>query len=131
MSVAAVTKADDLSLPTIVPDRTARKKQGGDAQHSADMLCCAARLRYTRIDMPVDHATETRDMETDRVVIPGIVKEGIVVPQNDTPLPDGAHVEIVIGPADITGELQAEFAAWEQASDEAWSMIDEWEKEEQ
>ena len=70
-------------------------------------------------------------MESYRLVIPGIVKEGIVVPQNDTPLPDGAHVEIVIGPTEITSELQAEFAAWEKASDEAWNMIDEWEKEEQ
>jgi len=27
--------------------------------------------------------------------------------------------------------LQAEFEQWEQASDEAWAMIDQWEMEEQ
>ena len=32
-------------------------------------------------------------MATERIVIPGIVKNGMVVPQNDTPLPDGAHVD--------------------------------------
>ena len=64
-----------------------------------------------------------------RLVIPGIVKNGIVVPQNDTPLPDGAHVDIVIGPADVTPALQAEVDQWEKASDEAWAMIDRWEAE--
>jgi len=29
-------------------------------------------------------------------------------------------VDIVIGPAEMTPELQAELAQWEQASDEAW-----------
>jgi hypothetical protein len=53
-----------------------------------------------------------------------------VVPQNDTPLPDGAHVDIILGPADITPELQAELAQWEKASEEAWAMIDRWETEE-
>ena len=70
-------------------------------------------------------------MATERIVIPGIVKNGVVVPQNDTPLPDGAHVDIILGPADISPALQAEFAQWEQASDEAWAMIDQWEVEEQ
>jgi hypothetical protein len=68
-------------------------------------------------------------MGTKRVVIPGIVKNGLVVPQNDTPLPNGAHVDIIIGPADVTPALQAEFDQWEQASDEAWAMIDRWETE--
>jgi hypothetical protein len=58
------------------------------------------------------------------LVIPEIVKNSTVVPQNDKPLPDGAHVDILIGPADMTPELQAEFAQWEKASDEAWAMID-------
>jgi hypothetical protein len=69
-------------------------------------------------------------MAAERLVIPGIVKNGIVVPQNDTPLPDGAHVDIVIGAADVPPELQAELAQWEKASDEAWAMIDRWESEE-
>jgi len=70
-------------------------------------------------------------MAADRLVIPGVVKGGLVVPQNDTPLPDGAHVEIVLGAAEVTQELQAEFDRWDKAGDEAWSMIDQWEKEEQ
>jgi len=69
-------------------------------------------------------------MATERLVIPGIVKNGVVVPQNDTPLPDGVHVDIVIGAADVPPELQAEWAQWETASDEAWAMIDRWETEE-
>jgi hypothetical protein len=70
-------------------------------------------------------------MATKRVVIPGIVKNGLVGPENDTPLPDCAHVEIIIGPADVTPALRAEFDQWEQASDEAWVMIDRWETEDQ
>jgi len=66
-------------------------------------------------------------MATERLVIPGIVKNGVVVPQNDTPLPDGAHVDIVIGATDVPPALQGEWAQWETASDEAWAMIDWWE----
>lgn len=69
-------------------------------------------------------------MATERVVIPGIVKNGLVVPQNDTPLPDGAHVDILIGPADVTPELKSELDRWDKASDEAWAMIEQWEAEE-
>ncbi|HEY7712154.1 MAG TPA: hypothetical protein VIG57_19240 [Candidatus Entotheonella sp.] len=69
-------------------------------------------------------------MATERVVIPGIVKNGIVVPQNDTPLPDGVHVDILISPADVTPELKSELDQWEKASDEAWAMMDQWEAEE-
>jgi hypothetical protein len=74
---------------------------------------------------------EVHNMATQRLVIPGIVKNGLVVPQNDTPLPEGAHVDILIGPAEMTPELQAELAQWEKASDEAWTMIDQWEAENQ
>ena len=68
-------------------------------------------------------------MATPRLLVPGIVKNGLVVPQHDTLLPEGAHVDILIGPAEMTPELQAELAQWEQASDEAWTMIDQWEAE--
>ena len=47
-------------------------------------------------------------MATERVVVPGIVKNGLVVPQSDTPLPDGAHVDILLHPADVPSALQAE-----------------------
>src|SRR5919106_2189585 len=69
---------------------------------------------------------EVHNMATQHLVIPGIVKNGLVVPRNATPLPEGAHVDILIGPAEITPELQAELAQWEKASDEAWTMIDQW-----
>ena len=70
-------------------------------------------------------------MATERVVIPGIVKNGMVIPQNDTPLPDGAHVAILIDPEDVTPELKSELERWDKASDEAWAMIEQWEAEEQ
>jgi hypothetical protein len=69
-------------------------------------------------------------MATERVVIPGIVKNGMVVPQNDIPLPDGAHVTILIGPAEVTPALKSELEQWDKASDEAWAMIEQWEAEE-
>jgi hypothetical protein len=69
-------------------------------------------------------------MATERFVIPGIVKNGVVVPQNDTPLPDGARVDILISPTDVTPALEAELDQWDKASDEAWAMIDRWEAEE-
>jgi hypothetical protein len=76
------------------------------------------------------HTLEVLRMATERLVIPGIVKNGMVIPQNDTPLPEGAHVDILLGPADVTPELQAELEQWEKASDEAWAMIDQWEAKE-
>jgi len=74
---------------------------------------------------------EVLKMATEHLVIPGIVKNGMVIPQNDTPLPEGAHVDILLGPTDVTPELQAELEQWEKASDEAWAMIDQWEAKEQ
>jgi hypothetical protein len=74
--------------------------------------------------------SEVCNMATERVVIPGIVKNGMVVPQNDTPLPDGARVGILVGPADVTPELQSEWDQWDKVSDEAWAMIEQWEAEE-
>jgi hypothetical protein len=83
--------------------------------------------------MGIDKAicmVEVLPMATERLVIPGIVKNGLVVPQSDTPLPDGARVDILLGPAEMPPELQAELAQWEKVSDEAWAMIDESEAEE-
>jgi hypothetical protein len=69
-------------------------------------------------------------MATDRVVIPGVVKNGLIVPQGHAPLPEGAQVEIVIPAPGLPPELRAEFDAWERAGDEAWALIDHWEQEE-
>ena len=67
-------------------------------------------------------------MSTDnRASIPGIVKNGVVVPQTNKQLAEGTHVEIVVDPQSVPPELQAELDAWDRASDEAWAMIDKWE----
>ena len=72
-------------------------------------------------------------METERVVISGLVKNGVVVPQGSNPLPEGALVAIVIpsGSPHLTPDVRTEFDAWERVSDEAWALIDQWEAEDQ
>jgi hypothetical protein len=69
-------------------------------------------------------------MAAARTVIPGIVSNGVIVPQSDAALPEGAQVEIVLFGPEVTPELRSEFDGWERASDEAWAMIDKWEEEE-
>jgi len=66
-----------------------------------------------------------------RATIPGIVKNGVVVPQSREPLVEGTHVEIIVEPSGIPDELRIEMQAWDNASDEAWAMIEKWEAEEQ
>lgn len=68
-------------------------------------------------------------MSTTSIVVPGIVKGGMVMPQSDTSLPEGAHVDILLREPEITPELAAEMQLWESASDEAWALIDEWERD--
>jgi hypothetical protein len=69
-------------------------------------------------------------MSTDGRIIPGIVKNGVVVPRANSALPDGAHVNIVLQPAEMPQELKEELEAWQRAGDQAWQMIDKWESEE-
>jgi hypothetical protein len=61
--------------------------------------------------------------------IPGIVRNGVVVPQTNQALPEGAHVEIRLEPADMPQSLLREIQSWELASDESWGLIDEFEAE--
>ena len=70
-------------------------------------------------------------MSTDNRIIPGIVKNGVVVPQANSELPDGAHVNIVLQPAKMPQELKEELEAWQRAGDQAWQMIDKWKAAEQ
>jgi predicted DNA-binding antitoxin AbrB/MazE fold protein len=71
-------------------------------------------------------------MSTDsRATIPGIVKNGVVVPQSKQSLAEGTHVEIIVEPTVVPAELKAEMDAWDGASDEAWAMIEKWEAEDQ
>jgi hypothetical protein len=70
-------------------------------------------------------------MISNPTVFSGVVKNGVVVPEGKATLPEGVRVEIHVPPPEIPPELQAEFKAWEKASDEAWAMINQWEREEQ
>ena len=69
-------------------------------------------------------------MAAEKVVVGGIVKGGVVVPNGEFLLPEGAYVEIVFPFNRISPELQAEFDAWDRAGDDSWAMIDKWEAEE-
>jgi hypothetical protein len=68
-------------------------------------------------------------MAVEQLVIKGTVRDGVVVPDAGEHLPEGARVDIVLSLQDLPPELLAETKAWERASDEAWAMIDAWEKE--
>lgn len=56
--------------------------------------------------------------------IPGIVRNGVVVPQTKQTLPEGAHVEILIEPAIMPESLLKEIDLWDEVSDESWRKID-------
>ena len=62
--------------------------------------------------------------------IPGIVRNGVVVPQSVEPLPEGVHVEIRLEPGNLPVTLRAEIESWEAASDESWKWIDDLESRE-
>jgi hypothetical protein len=63
-------------------------------------------------------------MPTAPMAIHGVVRGGVVVPDTATGLPEGTRVTILVGEPTTGRELAEELAAWERASDEAWSMID-------
>ena len=50
--------------------------------------------------------------------IPGIVRNGVIVPQIDERLPEGSHVEIRIHPGSVPPELEQESADSESVRDE-------------
>jgi hypothetical protein len=68
-------------------------------------------------------------MAAKRWIVRGVVRGGVIVPDPDAQLPEGAQVQIVLSLADVAPELQAELSAWDQASEEAWALIEEWERE--
>lgn len=58
-------------------------------------------------------------MTIERVAVGGMYRGGVVVPDGELPLADGTRVEILVPtPPVLTPELQAEFDAWDRASDE-------------
>ena len=56
--------------------------------------------------------------------VPGIVKDGVVVPE--APLPEGARVEIHVLPErlEMPPEWQDEFDAWNRASAKALELVE-------
>ena len=65
-----------------------------------------------------------------QIGIPGIVRNGVVVPQSSQPLPEGIHVEIRLEPGEIPAALKSEIEAWDKASDESWKWIEALESDE-
>ncbi len=63
------------------------------------------------------------------MAILGIVKNGVVIIESGATLPDGTRVEIHVVGDPLPPQLADEFAAWDQLGNEAWLMIDEWERE--
>jgi hypothetical protein len=61
-------------------------------------------------------------MEKTRAIIGGIVKDGVIVPQGDIKLPEGTYVNIIV--LEIPHDLQAEFNAWELASEEDFILFE-------
>ncbi len=68
--------------------------------------------------------------------IRGWMKNGVIVPEPGSDIPDGSEVRLMVvaenahGPVAFTPEEQAEFEGWDRLGDQAWAMIDEWEREE-
>jgi hypothetical protein len=71
----------------------------------------------------------SRDIYPGYARFPGVIRNGRVELADGVQLPDGTEVEVVVIPIPFTPEEQAEFDAWDRLGDEAWAMIDEWEKE--
>jgi len=64
------------------------------------------------------------------MIIQGVVKDGVVVPQGEVPLPEGMQVGILLPSQAFPDELRTELEAWDCAGEEAWDLISKWEEEE-
>lgn len=75
-------------------------------------------------------------MPRNKLVVTGIIKNGVVVPEGELPLPEGTKVDIVFPPGydELPQEFWEELEMWERASDEALELVErmaqEWEREE-
>ena len=69
-------------------------------------------------------------MPAPQLIFSGVVKNGVVVPNDASRLPEGARVQIVLTPEVIPVDHKDEFDDWERVRHEAWRPMDEWEKEE-
>ena len=81
-------------------------------------------IKTCMLGRPNGEVKQENRMSIDTKFIPGIVRNGVVIPQTENQLPEGTHVEIVLQPTGMTPELKAELDGWERAGDEAWAMID-------
>jgi hypothetical protein len=68
-------------------------------------------------------------MATERIIIQGIVKDGVIIPQGEVPLPEGMQVGIFLPSEALPAEFRAELEAWDRAGEEAWNLINDWEEE--
>lgn len=59
-------------------------------------------------------------MKVEKLVVTGVIKNGVVVPEGELPFPEGTRVDIVFPPGydDLPEEFWQEMAMWERASDE-------------
>ena len=69
-------------------------------------------------------------MATEPIVIPGVVRNGLVVPRGDTPLPEGAQVSIVVPAPPVSTSAPGEAGASERGGDEGAAPTEQWEREE-
>ena len=58
------------------------------------------------------------------IIVAGLVRNGVVVP--NAPLPEGTRVEVrvVSGPIEVPAVLQAELDAWQQAGAESVELVE-------
>jgi hypothetical protein len=62
-------------------------------------------------------------------VLTGVVRGGVIVPEASGNLPEGAQVRILLQ-EDMSVDLPPDFQKWDALGRDAWSLLDEWEREE-
>ncbi len=55
----------------------------------------------------------------------GVVRNGVIVPEDGVSLPEGTEVEFNVRTLEFTPEERAEFEAWNRLSEKAWKWIDD------
>ncbi|MBI1923063.1 hypothetical protein HYR99_02315 [Candidatus Poribacteria bacterium] len=65
-------------------------------------------------------------MFAQKVIVSGIVRNGVVVPESNALLPEGVRVDVVFPAAlpEMTPELAAELEMWDRASAEALELVE-------
>ena len=68
-------------------------------------------------------------MAHEALVVDGVVRNSVVVPQPGARLSEGTHVRILVPGPSMPPALRAELEAWDRASEESWGLIDDLERE--